>query len=382
MAINVAIVHDYLRDYGEEERVLEALHRLYPQAPIYTAFVDYQRLGTEADRFRGWDLRTTLAQRFPAIDRYYQRYQSLLPVCWEALDLSPYDLVISSSGNYLSKSVLTRPETLHVSYCHTPPRHLWEAPPPRAKFWFSRWWQVQGDLKLRQYDFYAAQRVDRYVTNSHAVARRIHKFYRRAADVIPPPVRVRAEGRAGKQYYLYVGPLTRRHRVEWAIQACQALDRPLWIVGEGPEAERLRSLAAGSQIRFLGKQSAEEMVEIYSGARAILFPCPDIDFATAPVEAMGQGIPVIASAQSGLTEVILEHRTGLFFQEPNPIRLQDTIAQFESLRFSSIACIERAREFDAPLFTSRLEWFIAQALDDHRLQGVTPKREEEEDTKR
>ena len=361
--MKVALVHDYLRDYGDTERVLQVLHRMYPDAPVYTAFVDYSRLGDEAEYFAGWDIRTTFGQRLWGMSRYYHAFRALLPYFWESLDLSAYDLVISSSGNYLSKSVLTRSDTLHVSYCHTPPRYLWE----RSQLGSAslRWYQTWVNTRLRQYDFYAAQRVDRFVTNSEGVARRIKKFYRRPAEVIAPPVFIHGKGEAGSDYYLYSGPLTRQQQVDLVVAACTQLDRPLWVVGEGSDAERLQRLA-GRNVRFLGSLPDEATLSLYANAKALIFPRADADFSFPAVEAMGYGVPVIAPALSGVKEIILNYRTGLLYADSTVEGLCDAIVQFEGLRFSSSACIERAKEFAEPVFRSKLEWFIAQALDEHR----------------
>lgn len=359
--MKVALVHDHLREYGEAERVLRVLHQMYPDAPVYTAFIDRRQLGEAIARFDGWDLRTAPSQQLPGITRYYQMFRALLPYCWEALDLSAYDLVLSSSGQYLSQAVLTRSQTLHVSYCHTPPRDLWDAPALAGdRNWYQHWMQTH----LRQYDFYASQRVDRFVTNSEVVARRIRKFYRRSAAVIPPPVKVQGSGEAGHDYYLYVGSLTQPQQVDLAIAACTQLDRPLWVVGTGSESERLQQLA-GASIRFLGDVPEAAMADIYAHAKALLLPCQDTDFGFVAVEAMGHGLPVIASALSGIREIILNDRTGLLFAQPTVDSLCSAIAQFEGRRFSSQACIERAREFAEPVFIAKLEWFIAQAIDDH-----------------
>lgn len=366
--MKVALVHDYLREYGDAERVLQVLHRLYPQAPVYTAFVDLKGLGKDKQRFEGWDIRSTPAQKLPAIARYHHIYRPFIPYFWEALDLSPYDLVISSSGGYLSHAVLTRADALHVCYCHTPPRYLWE-PATHAPHFPSRY-STWADSRLRQYDFQAAHRVDRFVTNSETVARRIKKFYRCAAEVIPPPVRVYGDGQAGKDYYLYVGTLTRRNQVDLVIKACNQLDRPLWVVGSGDDANYLQSLA-GRSIRWLGEVPESEMAVIYANARALIFPRADADFGFPPVEAMGHGVPVIACEQSGIREVVLNYRTGLLFAEPTVESICEAIVQFEGLRFFSHACIQRAEEFAESVFTSKLEWFIAQALDDHALKGVS-----------
>jgi glycosyltransferase involved in cell wall biosynthesis len=360
--MKVAIVHDSLHNYGDAERLLVVLHRLYPNAPVYSAFVDYPSLGAAAAQFEDWEIRTTWAQRIPMISQYYHRVRPLLPYFWETLDLSEYDLVISSSGDYLSKSVLTRSETLHICYCHTPPRALWEPSGNRSR---SSWYDIWADSRLRQYDTGAAQRVDRFITNSVAVARRIRKVYRRAAEVIPPPVKIHGDGQPGNQYYLYVGDLQPQRQVDRLVQACTRLDRPLWVVGTGSVAPALRQ-AAGATIRFLDNVLTAEMSAIYANAKALIVPQTDADFSFAAVEAMGFGVPVIAYEHCGINEIVLNYRTGLLFPQPTIDSLCDTIRQFEGLRFFSHACIQRAEEFTEPVFTAKLEWFIAQAIDAHR----------------
>lgn len=359
--MKVALVHDDLTTYGEAERVLRSLHRLYPQAPLYTTQVDWSGLGQAAAEFRDWDIRLGWWARLPgAIARSHWAIQRWLPEFWESLDLSTYDLVISSSRHCFSHAIRTAAQTLHVCYCHTPARPLWEPAMGRA----------QGrDRRLREYDFYCAQqRVDRFVTNSVRVARRIRKFYRRTAEVIPPPVAIRGEGRAGSDYYLYLGPVEPENRVDLLVQACAQLERPLWVVGQGRDRDRLQRLAP-TTTRWLDEVAATDLPDLFAGARAVVCPQPDTDFATAPVAGMGHGVPAIACAQSGLEEVILEFRTGLLFAEPTVASLSETLQKFESLRFSPSACIQRAEEFAESVFISRLEWFIAQAWDDHQANG-------------
>jgi glycosyltransferase involved in cell wall biosynthesis len=361
--MKVALIHDVLRAYSNAERILQVLHRIYPDAPVYTAFVDRQRLGEDMRRFADWDIRTTFASRLPGIKRNFRAYQMGLAYIWESLDLAGYDLVISSSGDYGSQAVLTRSQTLHVSYCHTPPRFLWEPTPSMTHHWSKTW----IDPHLRQYDFYAAQRVDRFVTSSEGVARRIQKFYRRAAEVIPPPVRIRGEGKAGDQYYLYVGQLHPDQDVDLAIAACRKLQRPLWIVSTGRPAQRLKP-PVGSDVRFLVGVSDEQLIELYAGAIALICPSAFEDFNFAAVEAMGCGVPVIGCQQSGLSEVILNYRTGLLFAQPTLENLCEAITQFEKLRFSEQACIERAEEFAEFAFVSKFKWFVTKAMDDHNGQ--------------
>ncbi|WP_218081565.1 glycosyltransferase [Anthocerotibacter panamensis] len=365
--MKVALVHDCLAEYGGAERVLEVLHRLYPEAPVYTAFVDTKRLGVQAERFTGWDVHTTMAQSIPGIARCHHTLRFLIPYFWEGLDLSGYDLVLSSSSGYLSKSVLTRPETLHITYCHTPPRYLWGYRARPSTVWYRQVYEGWVNNALRQYDFCASQRVDHFIANSHTVARRIAKFYRRTATVIPPPVNVRGEGRAGDSYYLYVGRLTRPKQVDLAVHACNRLKHPLWIVGEGSEEARLRSLA-GPQVRFLGALPDQQIAAVYAGAKGLLYPCAHEDFGIVPVEALGHGVPVLALAQGGVCESILAPQTGLFFSEPTVESLCTALEQFDRMHFSARACHQRAQEFSESVFLTRIQQFIDQCLEIHLQQ--------------
>jgi glycosyltransferase involved in cell wall biosynthesis len=362
--VKVALVHDHLREYGGAERVLEFLHWLYPDAPVYTAFVDLHRLGVNAVRFCDWDIRTTFAQQIPGFSARFHTLRFLLPYFWESLNLSDYDLVISSSSGYLSKSVLTRPDTLHISYCHTPPRYLWGYATVANHILYRRAYEAWVNNGLRQYDFYASQRVDRFVANSQEVAHRITKFYGKPAEVIPPPVHIHGCGVAGQQYYLYVGRLSQAKRVELAVEACTLLNRPLWVVGDGSERTKLGAMA-GSQIHFLGHVPDGKMAEIYAGAIALIFPCAHEDFGIVPVEAMGHGVPVIAVDQGGVRESVIDGKTGLFFQEPTVEALSKTIQRFEQMQFSAQDCIARATEFSESIFCNRFRQFVENALEAH-----------------
>ncbi len=371
--MKVALVHDYLKEYGGGERVLEVLHRMFPEAPVYTSFISRQGLGSAADRFEGWDLRTTWAQQVPGIAERHHTLRFLIPYFWEPLDLSGYDLVISCSSGYLGRAVITRPETLHIDYCHSPPRYLWGYRDRKQPTWYRRAYEHWADTNLRRYDFIASQRVDHFVANSRTVAARIEKFYRRPAHVIPPPVNVHGQGEAGGDYYLYVGRLAPRKQVHLAIAACERLGRALHIVGAGPEEEQLRQMA-GPNTRFRGFLLPEDpaMDAIYAGARALLFPCAHEDFGIVPIEAMGRGVPVIALAQGGVRDSIIDRETGLLFSESSVDGLCTAIESFEQINFSSRRCIERARDFSEAVFVQRLRHFIEQRRHQHFLDIEAP----------
>jgi glycosyltransferase involved in cell wall biosynthesis len=366
----VALVHDSLAAYGDPERVLEGLHRLYPQAPIYTAYVHPQweqlRRYCTSEPTPPWDFRP-LGTRPLDLGSPLALWQ--VPRLWESLDLRDYEVVISSTWGGLSHGVRVAPHSLHLCYCHTPDLRRWGSPDPGLSPW-QEWIQSQ----LRRYDFYAAQRVDRWVTNSHRVARRIHRAYQRSADVIPPPVTLQGYGQAGERHYLYIGDLDRRYQVDLLVQACTRLDRPLRLVGEGRDRELLQQMA-GESIEFLGLKSGDDLQtdHIYANAMALIYPHLGADFGFVPLEAMGRGLPVIAYGGSGMAEIVLHYRTGLLFPEPTVDSLCASITEFERLRFFSQACIDRAEEFAAPVFASKFDWYLAQALEDFRSKpGLQP----------
>lgn len=365
--VKVALIHDYLQTWGDAERVLQGLHNLYPNAPIYTAFWDHQRLKSAGYDLTNWEIRPTFAQMLPGIARSPWHYRFFLPYIWESLDLSGYDLVISSAHGYLSHAVITGPNTLHVCYCHTPSRLLWNMRRRSEQSGWNIWnaWTIWSNSRLRQYDFYTAQRVDRFVTNSDRVARRIRKIYRKPAEVIAPPVSIAGSGHAGERHFLYLGPLDCRHQVDLLIQACNQLARPLQVLGMGGDEAKLRRLA-GPSVTFLGQLSADELTQVYANAMALIFPKLDVDFGFIPIEAMGRGLPVIAYQNSGMAEIVLHYRTGLLFPQPTVASLCETIEEFEKLRFFSQACIDRASEFSEAVFASKFDWYVLQALDDYR----------------
>src|SRR3989344_2545805 len=190
--MKIAIVHDFLKEYGGAERVLEVLHEIYPEAPIYTAFVDYKGLGVHAERVKKWKIIQSPFGSSYFMKKFHSPLRFLAPLVWESFDFKKYDVVISSSGWYMSRGIITRPETTHICYLHHPPRHLYgyQTAMQWQKYWFMRMYAAIVNHHLRIYDYLAAQRVDHFIANSEEVKRRTKKFYRRDADVIYPPVEI------------------------------------------------------------------------------------------------------------------------------------------------------------------------------------------------
>jgi glycosyltransferase involved in cell wall biosynthesis len=331
--MKIALIHDFLLEYGGAERVLETLHEMWPEAPIYTAFVDERKLGRHWGRLKSWDIRTSWGQKVPGLRALVSPLRFLAPVYFESFDLSGYEVVISSSNMYQAKAVITRPETLHLCYCHTPPRSLYGYTTKtdwRARWW-SRWYGEVVNFKLRQVDWLTAQRPDVIVANSQETQRRIKKFWRRDSVVIYPPVDLPKTKRYpldANGYYLYVGRLAKMKGVDLAIKACNELKLPLKVVGSGAGEDYLRSIAArppsaaasgaagrGETIEFLGSVDDEQLAELYAGCRAVIFPAEDEDFGIVPVEAMAYGKPVIAHNSGGVKETVVDGKTGMLFDD-------------------------------------------------------------------
>lgn len=363
----VAIVHDYLTQFGGAERVLLALMKLFPHAPVFTLVYDRNKLPVAVEEGR---LKTSFLQRLPLARRHYRYFPLLMPLAVEQFDFSNYELVLSATHSF-GKGVITGSETLHISYCFTPTRYVWDDSHRYVReFSRSTLFQRFAPLALsyiRLWDYFAAQRVDTYITLSRYVARRIAKYYHRTARVVPPPVGVdrfktwaRLSGRQAEHgnYYLIVSRLVPYKRVDLAIEACEKLGRRLLIAGVGPEEEALRKVAKRTTT-FLGFVGEEELPALYSGARALLFPQEE-DFGITPLEAAACGKPTIALRAGGAVETIKELRTGLFFEEQTVEALAQAIQQFETAYWDAKLIRRHAQRFSEQLFERRLQRVIQE----------------------
>lgn len=371
--MKVALVHDYLREYGGAERVIEALHELYPKAPLYTSFVDWESLGEFGERFRDWDIRTTWVNRNPIVKKWHSPLRFLTPLVWESLDLTGYDVVISSSGWFICRGVVTRPETVHISYIHHPPRNLYGFPTGRRPSWIVNAYASVINPFLRMYDYSTAQRVDYLVANSQTTADRIKKFYRRQATVIYPPVEVISDkkkviSKKKKDYYISVGRLSYAKRIDLVIKACNELELPLKIVGTGGEEGNLKSLA-GPTIEFVGAVDDQRLSELYQGAKALIFCALEEDFGMVPVEAMGNGVPVIALKQGGVTETVVEGKTGIFFDRASVKQIVSAIQKFERKKISPTDCRQQAQKFSKAVFMKKISEFVASKYKERSSSG-------------
>jgi glycosyltransferase involved in cell wall biosynthesis len=360
--MKVALVHDFLNQYGGAERVLEAIHEIYPYSHVYTSLYDSKKLPL---RMKNWDIRPFRLPKTP-ITHFLKYYTAFYPLLWERVDLSDYDLVISSSSNF-AKGVLTASRTLHISYIHTPPRFLYhyERETARRDLFIYKPVLAVLDNYFRILDYNAAYRPDFLVANSEEVAGRIKKFYGRKATVIYPPVDLpRGFRKRGKnkeeKYYLIVSRLGVYKRVDLAIAAANKLKIPLKIVGTGKEEERLRRMA-GSTIEFLGFVSDKRLSDIYYNCEALVFPT-DEDFGIVPIEAMFFGKPVLALAKGGALETVVPGKTGEFFQESTVDSLVEAWRRFDPSKYKPSACRAQARKFSKERFKKEFSSFVDTKL--------------------
>jgi glycosyltransferase involved in cell wall biosynthesis len=356
----VALVHDYLNQYGGAERVLEALHELFPDAPVFTSIFDAAAMPTN---YRSWDIRVSWMQRLPAWRKHFRKYFLLYPSAFESFDLSEYDLVLSSSSAY-AKGIIPRPGALHICYCHTPMRFAW-----RTGEYVEResiGGPVGGMLGvlltyLRMWDVLSAKRVDAFIANSHEVAGRIQRFYAQPAEVIPPPVDLPPYmPSAPEEFYLTGGRLVPYKRIDVVVQAFNALKLPLVVFGSGRDREQLEAIA-GPHVRFVGRVDEDELRSLYRRCRAYI-TAGDEDAGIQPVEAMAAGRPVIAYASGGVRETVLDGVTGCFFHEQTPAALAVAVAQSRTVRFESQRIRHHAEQFGREQFKQRIEQFIAARL--------------------
>ncbi len=351
--MQLAIVCSWLNQYGGAERVLEVVHDMYPQAPIYTSIYAPAAF---PERYRSWDIRPSFMNHLPFIKRKHQLYLPLYPLGFESLDLRDYDLVLSLTSAF-AHGVITSPETQHVCYCLTPARFLWNYHGyiEREGLGHAARWLLLPYLKsLRQWDRLAADRVDQFIAISHTVQRRIRKYYQREAQIIYPPLRstaVIAEGRP-EDYFLVVSRLVPYKRIDLAVRAFNVLGLPLRIIGDGRDRKALEAIARPN-IRFLGYLPDAEVQSQMAHCRAFLFPGEE-DFGLTPLEAMSAGRPVIAYGAGGALDTIEEGRTGLFFGQPTPESLVEAVKRLDLYTFDPPYLRQSAHRFDEAVFRKQL----------------------------
>lgn len=368
----VAIVHDWLTNMGGAEPLVLEMHKLFPNAPIYTSVFDKENMKA----FAGLDVRTTYLQK---ILPKFLRYKHILwPVlrahAFRRLDMSSFDLIISSSTAE-SKSVKKHPEALHICYCNTPTRYYWSHYEEFKESFnfgylnilirpfiplFVRW--------MRKLDLQAVKGVDYFIANSNEVKRRIKKYYDRESIVIFPAVNTKRftiqktipESRKG---FVIWGRHVPYKRFDLAVQACTELGAPLTVIGSGQETKKLRAMA-GPTVSFAGRVSDEELVNIAHRSEAFLFPGEE-DFGIAPVEAIAAGLPVIAYKSGGALDYVIEGKTGIFFEDQTVASLKKAIKKLSSAKLKTAEVARHADSFSEDVFRKRMTDFINRKKSRH-----------------
>lgn len=357
--VRAAIVHDFFVPERGGERVALELARLMPSATVYTSFFDAARFGDRIDpaRVRTWPL-----QRLFGLTAQFRSFLPLYPAWFSLLDLRAYDLVVGSSVAF-TNAVRTRPGAIHVSYVHTPMRYAWDLDSYLAGSSDSRISAGAARLvrpTLRRWDRWAARRPDLLVANSQTVRERIRRLWKRDAEVIYPPVDVAGIPLSTRDdgYLLVAARMLAYRRVDLAVAAATALGRKLVVVGDGPEATRLRGLA-GPTVRFLGHVDRPTLVDLFTRCHAYLVPGVE-DFGIAPVEAMAAGKPVIAFRAGGASETVVDGRTGILFERQDVASLAEAIERLDGLAFTPAVIRARAQEFDASVFRGAWRELLAR----------------------
>ncbi|MBT3817400.1 MAG: glycosyltransferase [Candidatus Magasanikbacteria bacterium] len=361
--MKIALVHDYLAQDGGAERVLKAFHEIWPDAPI---FVLFHKKGSVAGLDHA-EVRQSFMARVPGVKRYFRWLLPLMPTATERQNLDEFDVVLSSTSAF-AKGVLTRPDAVHISYCHTPTRYLWSDThkyiSSNTHNFFVRAVLRRIIHKMRLWDKMSVDRVDYFIANSNTVRQRIEKYYRRDSDVLYPPADVHL-GTVSKDvgdYFISGGRLVAYKRFDLLISVFNRLGWPLYIFGNGPEKENLQRMAK-SNIHFLGRVSDEEKASLLSKARGFLHPQLE-DSGITPVEAMASGCPVIAYGFGGVTETVISGETGLFFYEQTWEALLDTLLTFDACTWDRDAICAHAQKFGVDVFKQKIKKYVGDRYDE------------------
>jgi glycosyltransferase involved in cell wall biosynthesis len=374
MAPRVALVHDFLLDLRGAERVFAAICETWPDADVFTAV--YDETGTEG-RFADRRPRTSFLQRLHPTAATFRALLPLYPHAIESLDLTGYDIVVSSSSAW-AHGVLVDPDAVHVCYCYNPFRYAWSE---REATLAARPPLVRAGLRLvlnrwRQWDWIAAQRVDRYVSISELTAARIRRYFGRESTIVHPPVELERFHPAPPdevgEHYIVVAEQMAHKRIDVAVRAFTALGRPLVVVGDGPEARRLRRLA-GPTVTFTGRVSDERVAELLRTARALVVTAAE-EFGIAAVEALASGRPVVALESGGVLESVTPGVTGAYYPENTPEALAAAVVAFDPDEVDPADCVAAAERFGTLRFQAALRGIVAEAVAAERSPRASERR--------
>lgn len=374
--MRLAIVHDELIQWGGAERLVLAMHNIWPDAPIYTSIYSPDQLPEE---FKKIKIRTSFMQNLPFSKYLRRQYFFLYPLAFESFDFSEFDVVLSSSTRF-AHGIITKPKTLHICYSNSPSRFLWETVSYLEQEGIGkvgRMFLAPFLSYLRVWDQTAVQRPDFWIANSKNVAQKLKKFYRKDSIVIYPGVDLErftvhsSQFTTKKQkitvnsepttnsYFLVVSRLLSWKRIELAVSVANQLKFVLKIVGIGPDYGRLKRLA-NANVEFLGQVSEEDLVSLYKNCKALIVTQEE-DFGITAIEAQAAGKPVIAYAGGGAKETIVESKTGLFFSPQEPDALKEAIVQFDKIKIKPQDCIINAQKFSLSAFQEQLKEFVEKA---------------------
>jgi glycosyltransferase involved in cell wall biosynthesis len=363
LKLRVAIVHYWLVGMRGGEKVLENLLDIFPDAVLVTHVYEPSKV---SEKIRQQEVRTTFISKLPGAVQHYQKYLPLMPMALENMDMTEFDLIISSESGP-AKGIVPRPDALHLCYCHSPMRYIWDhfhIYQASASF-LTRLLMPVLAHKLRIWDVSSAARVDGFIANSSFVAHRIRKFYRRDADVVFPPVETEAFAISDTigDYYLLAGEMVSYKRADLAIDAFNVSGRKLVVIGEGEIKNELER-RSGPNITFLGRVPNAELKQHFASCKALIFPGEE-DFGIIPVEAMASGRPVIAYGRGGALDTVKPGVSGALFYEQSAAALNDAVETFENETFSAMTPEEiraYARQFDSTVFRSRIQALILNRL--------------------
>jgi len=360
--MKVAIVHDWLVNYGGAERVVEAMLSIYPDADIYTLVYNKKKMGKI---FPPEKVHTSFVQKLPMSSKLYTKMLSLMPKAFEQFDFSGYDLVLCSSSS-CAKGVITPPSVPHIAYVHSPMRYAWDQyhDYKRRAGKLVGWFMDKQMPSIRLWDYVSSQRIDKIITNSKYIRRRTQKYWNRDSTVVYPPVdttRLSPNGKEAEDFYVVFSRFVPYKRIDLAISACGQTGRKLVVIGDGGQAKQLKKLAASfknSQITFTGRISDAEVKDYLQRCKAMIFSAEE-DFGIIPVEVQACGRPVIAFGKGGSLETVVDGKTGVFFDRQETASVIEALDRFESLEkqgtFKIDQIVEHAKSFSTERFCQQLK---------------------------
>ena len=360
--MKIAIVHDYLNQYGGAERVVEVLNEMFPDAPIFTSIYLKDRMPSI---FRSMDIRVSFMQKFPFLKKHFKKYLLFYPKAIESLNLKGFDLIISSSSAF-AKGVIPVKGACHICYCYAPMRFVWDYNNYIKNENFDKLTLKILMLtvsRLKKWDLKSNKRVNYFIAISKNIKNKINNFYSREADYIYPPVECSKFNISDKteDYFLIVSRLNAYKNIDLVIKSFNHTNLKLKIVGTGPYKDQLINMCTNKNIEFLNKVSDEDLKNIYSRCRAFIFPGEE-DFGIAPLEAQASGRPVIAYAAGGALETIIENETGIFFRENTLNSFDKAIEEFlrKEDAFNPETIRQNALKFDKEIFKSNFKNSVLQ----------------------